>query len=122
MLCRAVPAMCGISPGFRGFSDPLSSWRRQTAVGGDGIDAPVSVCCGCGSVWSRAAIRAGNDIVFDWEDGSDVLDFSAHSAVGGIDDLIIAQSGIDTRISFGGDSVLLTNVTATDIDASHLIF
>jgi len=42
--------------------------------------------------------------------------------VSGIGDLEITQSGVDTRISFGSDSVLLTNVMAADIDASDLIF
>jgi Ca2+-binding RTX toxin-like protein len=65
---------------------------------------------------------AGNDIVLDWEDGIDRLDFSEHSTVSRIDHLMITQSGVDTKISFDGGSVLLTNVTATDIDTSDLIF
>jgi len=66
----------------------------------------------------------GNDIIMDWEDGPDRLDFSNHSAVSDIGDLVIeqAENEVDTRISFGSDSVLLTNVMATDIDASDLIF
>jgi len=57
----------------------------------------------------------------DW-DGSDRLEFSDHSAVSEFGDLTIRQSGADTRISFGSDSVLLTNVQPTDIDASDVIF
>jgi len=54
VLCRAVPAMCGISPVFRGLPDLRSIWRRRIAVGSTGIGAPVSVCGRCGSVWSWA--------------------------------------------------------------------
>ena len=56
VLCRAVPAMCGISPVFRGLPDLRSIWRRRIAVGGAGIGAPVSVCGRCGSVWSWAGV------------------------------------------------------------------
>ena len=56
VLCRAVSPLCGISPGFRGLPDLISIWRRQIAVGGDAVGAPVSVCRRCGSVWSWAGV------------------------------------------------------------------
>jgi hypothetical protein len=57
VLCRAVSPLCGISPGFRGLSDPLSIWRQRIAVGVGGVGSSVSVCGRCGSVWSWAGAR-----------------------------------------------------------------
>ena len=67
----------------------------------------------------------GVDIVKDFTDGSDRLDFTLHSAVTSISDLVVAADGTDTRITLvagGSDQILLVDVTSTDIDAGDFLF
>lgn len=63
------------------------------------------------------------DTIMDFEDGSDMLDFSDYSGVDSILDLSITQSGAHTVISAGGpDSVTLLNTDMALIDATDFIF
>jgi len=51
---------------------------------------------------------SGIDVIRDWEDGFDQMDFSAHSGVTGLGDLTVDQSsGVSTVISFGAESITL---------------
>ena len=61
-------------------------------------------------------------MVKDWQDGSDLLDFTGHSGVTSIGDLAIAQAGSNTEISFAADTIILVGVTATDIDGTDFVF
>jgi len=50
----------------------------------------------------------GIDVIRDWEDGFDFLDFSTHSGVNGLGDLMVDQSsGANTVITFEADSITL---------------
>ncbi|MEO1294151.1 MAG: hypothetical protein AAFV62_15275, partial [Pseudomonadota bacterium] len=67
----------------------------------------------------------GRDVVQDYADGVDRLDFSAHSGVTGIGDLVVAQNGANTEITLaagGFDLVTLVGVTATDVTGSDFDF
>ena len=51
---------------------------------------------------------SGIDVIRDWEDGFDQMDFSTHSGVTGLGDLTVDQSsGVSTVISFGAESITL---------------
>ena len=65
----------------------------------------------------------GQDIISDFEDGNDLLDFRTNTSVDDISDLIITtdNSG-NTIISFGTDSITLTGIDALDIDANDFLF
>ncbi len=60
----------------------------------------------------------GTDVIRDWEDGFDRMDFSTHTGINSIDDITIDQSsGINTVISFGTESITLRDFTGiTGID------
>jgi len=58
----------------------------------------------------------------DWQDGSDLLDFTGHGGVTGIGDLGISQVSSNTEISFAADTIILVGVTATDIDGADFVF
>ena len=63
----------------------------------------------------------GDDVIEDFEDGVDLIDFSDHAGAAGLGDLAISGVGSDALIALGGDSILLRNVdpaalTAADFD------
>lgn len=63
------------------------------------------------------------DTITDFEDGSDLLDFSGYFGVDSIADLSIFQSGAHTIVSAGGpDGVTLINTDVELIDATDFIF
>jgi Ca2+-binding RTX toxin-like protein len=63
----------------------------------------------------------GRDVVADYRDGQDKLDFAGTGAAG-VGDLAIAMVGNDTVISFGGDEVVLVGINAASIGASDFVF
>ena len=65
----------------------------------------------------------GSDIVRDFEDGVDILDFSGHAGVAGLPDLSIAPSGSAVRIATpDGDVVLLEAIARDQITAADFLF
>lgn len=67
----------------------------------------------------------GRDVVKDYTDGVDRLDFTAHGGVTSMADLAITQSGANVllRLSAGGfDQITLVDVLATELTASDFDF
>ena len=64
----------------------------------------------------------GTDIVRDFEDGVDLLDFSSHAAIGGFADLEISQAGSNLRIDAGADVIFLVDVALADITVADFEF
>lgn len=62
----------------------------------------------------------GADVIADFEDGIDLLDFSAVAA--GFDDLQIGDSGGSAVISLGGDMITLAGVSVSAVDQSDFVF
>lgn len=67
----------------------------------------------------------GRDVVRDWTDGVDRLDFTGHSGVNALADLTIQQKGQHTEITLaagGLDKITLAFTTATDVTGSDFDF
>ena len=63
------------------------------------------------------------DIITDFEDGVDVMDFSGDLSVTSLSDLSITQVGADVVVNHGGnDQVTLKNMDIADIDATDFVF
>ena len=63
------------------------------------------------------------DTITDFEDGVDLLDFSADASVTSMADLAISQNGADVVINHGaGDEVTLKNIDIIDIDVTDFMF
>ena len=98
-----------------GAADTLTGGRgNDTLTGGDGPDRFIF------------SLQNGNDIITDFEDGSDLLDFSAFNIASGAD---LKTGGTDTAAgylidlsTFGGSgSVLIQGITEADIGPADLI-
>ena len=70
----------------------------------------------------RFAPGFGADIVRDFEDGVDILDFSDHAGVSGLADLALSQAGPNVRIGAGADAVFLIGEALADITAADFDF
>ncbi|MGI1662651.1 beta strand repeat-containing protein [Palleronia sp. KMU-117] len=67
----------------------------------------------------------GNDVVKDFTDGVDLLNFALHSGVSSLSDLVIQQSGANTRITLatpGADVLTLADFDAADLSAADFQF
>lgn len=67
----------------------------------------------------------GQDVVKDFQDGLDILDFSGHAGVAAISDLLITQDGANTRITLataGPDVVTLADINAATITDADFAF
>ncbi|HWT08837.1 MAG TPA: calcium-binding protein, partial [Roseomonas sp.] len=67
----------------------------------------------------------GADVIADYADGLDRIDFSAHAGVTGFADLVVTQVGgaaYITRAAGGLDRIGLMGVSAANIDATDFIF
>ncbi len=84
---------------------------KDVMSGGDGADT---------FVFENGAHR---DTITDFEDGTDLLDFSGYFGVDSISDLSIIQNGAHTVISANGpDAVTLLNTDMLLIEATDFIF
>ena len=64
----------------------------------------------------------GNDRIYDFQDGGNLIDFSAY-AVNAIGDFDIDQVGVNTVLSnYGGGTIRLDNITAGDLTDGDFIF
>lgn len=67
----------------------------------------------------------GRDVVKDYTDGEDRLNFVFHNGVNALSDLTITQTGAHTRIELavgGSDRILLVDTLATDLTAADFDF
>lgn len=67
----------------------------------------------------------GRDVIRDFEDGIDLIDFSNHSLVNTLSDLVIEQSGGNTILTVADsppDQITLVNVAALSITSEDFIF
>ncbi|OSP54243.1 DUF4347 domain-containing protein [Pseudoruegeria sp. SK021] len=72
--------------------------------------------------WSNAF---GKDVVKDYADGTDRLDFTGHSTINALSDLRITQDGANTVLHEVGNAahqITLVGVTATDLGISDFDF
>lgn len=73
-------------------------------------------------VWTNGF---GQDVVKDYIDGTDRLDFTGHSGVTGLADLVVAQNGNNTVITLaagGTDQITLIDTVSTDVTGSDFDF
>ncbi len=68
-------------------------------------------------------LGSGNDLIGDFENGSDLIDISGWN-ITDFNDLLITEFNGDTTITFDGatDSVVIDNTASNNIDASDFIF
>lgn len=64
----------------------------------------------------------GDDTITDFEDGIDLIDFTADPGITSFADLTITQIGGDTLVAHGEDSILLLGTSAALISASDFVF
>ena len=63
------------------------------------------------------------DTITDFEDGIDLLDFSADGTINSTADLSITQNGADVLIDHGqADEIILKNMNVADIDGTDFVF
>ena len=95
---------------------------ENTLVGGAGNDFLLG---GGGADTFVFENAFGSDVIRDYADSVDTLDFSNHSGVNSLADLNISQNGLNTIITLSNadpDQITLVNVTATDLDAGDFTF
>lgn len=65
----------------------------------------------------------GADVITDFRDGVDMLDFASHNAVSALGDLAITQVGANTLITDGvGGQITLLRVDANDLQEDDFLF
>ncbi len=65
----------------------------------------------------------GADVIADFKDGVDMLDFASHNAVAALGDLAITQVGLNTLITDGvGGQITLLRVDADDLQEDDFLF
>jgi Ca2+-binding RTX toxin-like protein len=95
---------------------------NDTLNGGAGNDFLLG---GVGADVFVFATGFGNDVIRDFTDGIDMIDFRAHTGIGSLSDLVIQQSGVNTIITLaatGPDQITLTNADAINLTAEDFIF
>ncbi len=108
----------GIINGGTGNDTISAGLGNATINGGEGND---TLSGGLGADVLVFDGTFGDDTITDFEDGLDLLDFSASTLT--FTDLTITQSGVDTLIEDGlGNSITLSGITSTDITADDFIF
>ena len=90
--------------------------------GGSGND---NLTGGAGQDFFHIENGSGNDAVFGFANGTDRFDFTAHTVVNGMGDLVISSQagGADTLITLaGGGQLYLVGVSSGLIDSSDFLF
>lgn len=64
----------------------------------------------------------GTDTITDFRDRADKIDMKAVAGLKGFAQLAVVQSGLDTKIAFDGDTIVLKGLSASAIDTSDFIF
>jgi Ca2+-binding RTX toxin-like protein len=89
--------------------------ENDTLIGGDGDDTMDG---GTGNDTFVIGVNSGNDVVQNFELGTDVIDVTALN-IYAVAQMTITETGGDTTIDFGnGSSVTLSGVSAASVDAS----
>ena len=101
--------------------------RPGEGAGFSGLTAAVPGCDGAcdGADTFVFASGDGNDSIFDFQDGQDVIDLSTTTSITGFDDLTITQEGSRTVIDLsghGGGDIQLSQFNLENLDASDFIF
>lgn len=92
----------------------------DTLKGGAGVDILIG---GRGRDVFVFTDNFGKDLIADYKDGEDRMDFSGHSGVSSFADLTITQIGDNVLISDGaGGEVRMRDVALDEIDESDFIF
>lgn len=63
----------------------------------------------------------GTDTVTDFRHGADKLDLRSVANLSSFSQLSISQSGADTKIGFGADSIILKNIVPASIDSHDIL-
>lgn len=98
----------------------------ENAIGGTGADLLIgntqdnTLTGGAGGDTFRFGAGWGNDVVTDFQAGSDILDFSATGL--GFADLTIYGSGGDTIVAGGSDDVTLLGIDAASLGIDDFAF
>lgn len=93
---------------------------NDTLTGADGDDQLTG---GVGLDLFIASTDNGDDTILDFEDGYDLIDFSALSGtVDSFDDLTITQAGANSFVSFEGGSFTLNGVQTDTLTFNDFIF
>lgn len=96
----------------------------DTLTGGAGVDR---ITGGAGTDTFKLVDNFGFDKIFDFEDGSETLDFTGNATINSIGDLIITafNLGADTKITDAGNAanfIILVGVTSGNVDAGDMTF
>ena len=103
------------------FNDTLiGNAGSNTLEGRSGVDSLWGLAGGDRFLFTGPGF--GADIVRDFEDGVDILDFSDHAGVSGLGDLALSQAGANVRIGAGADAVFLIGEALADITAADFDF
>lgn len=108
--------------GASGADALIGSSGDDTLDGGTGGDFYLGGLGADSFAWSDGF---GKDVVKDYTDGVDRLDFSGHSGVSSLVDLVVVQAGTNTVIREAGsfsEQITLVGVTATDLGANDFDF
>ena len=89
----------------------------DTLAGGAGDDFLLG---GAGADVFVFGAGFGRDVIRDFTRGEDRMDFTGHSAVNALGDLIIAQAGAHTVITLAADGHAAEQITLTDFIAATL--
>ena len=95
---------------------------NDTLSGGAAGDRFVFIDEAVDLIGFSTPIALGTDTITDFANGSDRIDFRGHSVVTGFADLNITQSGTNTIITVGADSIIVQNVSMALIDAGDFLF
>lgn len=111
-----------------GGNDKLSGGTGSDALfGGDGSDwlsgdAGWDTLSGGGGSDTFAFLKGwSSDTITDFRHGTDTLDFRGISGLTSLSQLAILQTGADTKITYGSDSVLLKGIAASTLDANDFL-
>jgi Ca2+-binding RTX toxin-like protein len=90
-------------------------------AGGQGNDTLIGES-GEADYFVFGLIDFGNDLVFGFEDGTDIFEIAIYTEVAEFADIEVSQLGNAAVLSFAGGSVKIDNVDAALIDASDFVF
>jgi Ca2+-binding RTX toxin-like protein len=99
--------------------DPGADGARM--AGGQGNDTLIGES-GEADYFVFDLIDFGNDLVFGFEDGTDIFEIAIYTEVTEFADIEVSQLGNAAVLSFAGGSVKVDNVDAALIDASDFVF
>ena len=97
-------------------------------LGGDGDDrlhgqrGNDTLTGGSGADRFYFADSAGDDQITDFETGRDLIDFTRHTGISGMDDLAISSQSGDVQITFDGGHVLLIGISPSALGAEDFVF